>query len=328
MTITVQAPPLANRSARDELLVTMNRLMGRFRRVGWLLGEGRSGTTWLASLVDADRRSRHVFEPFHPKRTPELSDLMVPYLYVRPGTRQPLLERIMERVFTGRLHSPRTASSHRRLLYDGLLVKDIFANLLVPWVHQQLPDVRKVLLLRHPVAVARSKLQLDDWYWAREPADLLKQDELMEDHLSPFDGVLASGSSQLQKYVVMWCVSTLVPLRAFRPGELHVVFYENLRHHLERDLAPLLDYLGRPPPSPDALARVVGRPSRTSRLEGGRALVAPTDPAQGIDPVEFRRAMNSLDAFGLTGLYGGSPEPDPSVAAGLLAHDFTRAAQR
>ena len=34
--------------------------------VGWMVGSGRSGTTWLASLINADHTMREVFEPVHP----------------------------------------------------------------------------------------------------------------------------------------------------------------------------------------------------------------------------------------------------------------------
>ena len=33
--------------------------------VGWMVGSGRSGTTWLSSLLNADCTMREVFEPVH-----------------------------------------------------------------------------------------------------------------------------------------------------------------------------------------------------------------------------------------------------------------------
>lgn len=306
----------------DRVAMTANRILGRFDDVVWILGEGRSGTTWATSLLDPPGRLRVVFEPFHPHRTPELADLAGPYAYARPGDRHPRLEAVVDKIFSGRLLSPRTMPREKRWLYDGLVVKDIFANLIAAWTVSLHPEIRPVLLLRHPIAVAKSKLALDDWFWFREPVDLLADEALLEDHLSPFEAVIHDARTQLEKYVALWCISTLIPLKMMQPEQLVVIHYEVLRSDPHGEAARLATRLGRPDPDQSMVELVAQRPSRTSRSHEGVQQVARTDDlTEGIEPIAFQRAMGILDRFGLTGLYGGTSMPDPSVAVDLLSQE-------
>jgi hypothetical protein len=51
-------------TAAKQLLCSANRLSGRFDDRLLILGEGRSGTTWLMNLLNFDDRYRCLIEPF------------------------------------------------------------------------------------------------------------------------------------------------------------------------------------------------------------------------------------------------------------------------
>jgi hypothetical protein len=55
------------RHSRKSALVA-NYCAGRFRYpIVWVIGDGRSGTTWLMELINWRKTYREMFEPFHPR---------------------------------------------------------------------------------------------------------------------------------------------------------------------------------------------------------------------------------------------------------------------
>ena len=83
------------------------------------------------------------------------------------------------------------------------------------------------MLLRHPCAVANSKLKLG---WETHLDDFLSQDELMEDFLRPFKKGLENAADPF-KSIFSCGVENYVPLRQFKEGELLVIFYEDICKH-------------------------------------------------------------------------------------------------
>src|SRR5688572_637852 len=48
-------------------ILAANYRLGNYRERLWLIGDGRSGTTWAANLLNHRGRYRQLFEPFHPQ---------------------------------------------------------------------------------------------------------------------------------------------------------------------------------------------------------------------------------------------------------------------
>ena len=160
-------------------VMSANRRRGNFRDAIWLFGDGRSGTTWVSELINWDRSYREMFEPFHPKKIRRMRGMRL-HQYIRPGdSDHPFLRRASD-VFSGRFSSPRVDHANWSLSYRGLLIKDIFANLLAGWAAQQFPAVKMVLLIRNPFAVALSKSKRRRWSWLTDPSELLAQPELVD----------------------------------------------------------------------------------------------------------------------------------------------------
>ena len=47
-------------------VMAANYYLGSYQDAIWLVGEARSGTTWVSDLINWDKRYREMFEPFHP----------------------------------------------------------------------------------------------------------------------------------------------------------------------------------------------------------------------------------------------------------------------
>lgn len=156
---------------------------GNYKDIFWIIGDGRSGTTWIADLVNYRGTYRKMFEPFHPQLVTGM-DIIQPHQYIRPDDSNHPLNVPAQDVFSGAFFNYRVDSRNRRFRYDGIVIKDIFANLLAKWATQQHPHIKTVLVMRNPFAVALSKAKKSDWLWLKDPLSLLSQQHLFEDHLA------------------------------------------------------------------------------------------------------------------------------------------------
>ena len=133
----------------------------------WVIGDGRSGTTWLADLINYESQYQLIFEPIHSQRSRELNEFDT-FTYRRIEQEDIKLERFTRNIFSGKVfpaHS--TVSTGHAMCPDKLIVKDIFAHLIAKWVLHRISGIKLVLLMRHPFAVALSKTNHDDWYWMK-----------------------------------------------------------------------------------------------------------------------------------------------------------------
>jgi Sulfotransferase family len=276
----------------------------------FLAGSGRSGTTWLSEVIEHKGRYRYVFEPFDPARVREFGHFRSKQ-YLRPDDgREEFLEPA-RLALTGALRSPRTDRFNRAFVARRRLIKDIRANLLLGWMHANFPGMLIVLLLRHPCAVVTSRLALG---WKDNLDETMEQEELVEDFLSPVEAEIRAARDDFERHLFLWCIDNYVPLRQFARGEIHLAFYENLLESPEDELKSLFDFLGEDPD--DRAHGKLGRPSPLSRKD------APVPSVDGwrrhVGASRVERACEILALFGLDGIYGKGPMPDPSGAYALM----------
>jgi len=294
-------------------IMAINYRLGHFRDAVWLFGDGRSGTTWVSDLVNWDKSYREMFEPFHPRMVWGMRQICL-HQYIRPGDSGHRFLRRASDVFSGKFCSARVDHANWRLWYQGLLIKDIFANLLACWASQQFPRVKPVLLIRNPFAVALSKSKRKTFHWLTDPSELLAQEPLVQDHLQPFEDVIRGvGDDFIQRQVLIWAILHYVPLRQFESGRLQVVFYEDVVRHPERELLRLFRYLR--PDSVDSMMKgaleIVARPSRVTGKKK-KAAGGPWPIGQWRDEVsaeQLREGLKILAHFGLDQLYGDGAMP-------------------
>ena len=141
---------------------------------------------------------------------------------------------------------------------------------------------------------------------------LLEQERLVADFLHPWEDAIRDARDTFERTIFLWCVETLVPLRQFRPGEVHVVFYEHLVREPEQEVARLFGHIGKSMDGFDVERLKV--PSLTSRRATSAAWTG-ADRVESwkkkVTPEQRRRALEILELFGLDRIYTDDAMPRP-----------------
>lgn len=296
-------------------LASLNYHLGNYKEPIWLVGDGRSGSTWVSDLINWDRRYREIFEPFHPYIVKRVQDFSL-FQYLKPDDTESYLADFLRSVFSGEFKHLRADVSQPRLFYDGLLVKDIFANLLIPWVNQNLPHVRKILLIRNPFAVALSKQRLKDWTWLTEPQLLLEQQPLYEDYLAPFEEVIRTvGDDLIERHILIWAIIHYIPLMNLDSDDIYILFYEDLVSHPKEELERLFNFLGRDTSEGENLFNRIYKPTRTShgftKALSRESLLDSWKDSLSTQTID--RGMRILEKFQLEAIYEDRLKPNKAA---------------
>lgn len=298
-------------------LASLNYHLGNYKEAIWLVSDGRSGSTWLSDLINADRRYRELFEPFHPYIVKKVRDYSL-FQYLRPEDQGSPLCDFLTSVFSGEFKHLRADVSKPRLFYKGLLVKDIFAHLLMPWVHHNIPGVKKVLLIRNPFSVALSKQRLKKWTWMTEPKEFLNQPALYSDYLKPFSEVIQSiGDDFIEKQVLIWAIIHYVPLKNLNSQDLHIIFYEDLVTRPAQEIERLFNYLELSYDQGESLNQRIYKPTRTSKnfsQELSRDSLLDSWKNQ-LSAQQIDKGMEILEQFQLSKVYEDNLTPSRDALA-------------
>lgn len=278
---------------------------GDYRRSVFLAGTGRSGTTWITNIINYANAYRLMFEPFHSQRVDIVSHFGY-RRYLRPDNHDKAFIEPAKVILSGRIKNAWIDKLNRKLIAKKRLIKDIRANHLLKWIKTHFPEVPIILLLRHPCAVAHSKLKLN---WQAHLEGFLAQDELMEDFLAPFRAEIENAQDIFEKHIFMWCVENYVPLKQFKVGEIHVAFYENFCAKPEQEIKGLFSFLGET--YDRRVFNAVREPSALSRKDS--SILSGKSLTEGfknhITDEQVRRTVEILSVFGLQKIYSEDSRP-------------------
>lgn len=313
-------------AALSSSVVTVNYLMSSLKLTSgetiWLVGDARSGATWLANMINHHRRYRFMFEPFHPILSP--MSWFEPFQYLRPDCEDLRLSTAADDVFSGRFQHRRVDQFNSISLKKGLVIKDIFTHLMMGWVKKRYPNVKIVLMLRHPCAVAVSKTRLKEHaMWSSDVGRLLSQPDLVDDfvHRSSREA-MRHANTYFENMLAIWCIIHYVPLCQFGREHLHLVFYEELCTNPEDEIRRLLAFLGHD--SGDLEPRLIAQlrtPSQTCRDDS--AVYTNADLISWwrseLTRSQINKASQILEAFGLSRIYqGDTTMPSRQAAESFL----------
>ena len=300
-------------------IIELNYRLSNYNEVIWLIGDGRSGTTWVSDLINYDKRYREMFEPFHPQLVSDMS-FIKPHHYIRPDEFNGEIERISSDIFSGKFTHKRVDSGNRLGLYNGLLIKDIFANLLCYSASLRFQKVKPILLIRNPFSVALSKHKKKNWFWVTEPLDLLSQTTLYEDYLIPFEGIIRKTSAKknyILNQILIWSIINYIPLRQFEPENIHVCFYENIYTEPCNEISKILKFTRglNSDPQINLSKDIINRPSRVTGAESN--LLSNTSPITSwkneLTPHIIEEGLKILQCFGFDNLYDEKSMPNKNV---------------
>ncbi len=281
----------------------------------FVAGMARSGTTWVADLINHDGRYRVLFEPFFPKRVREATDFA--YLqYVPPGSDHAALSAAAKTILSGSLRNPWVDRDNQRRFYFRRLINDIRCNLMLKWLSDSAPRMRVVLVVRSPFSVANSWLRLG---WGAVPGSertdidmLLAQPALCTAFPSLKETYARiDRDDPFQRLILEWAILHHVPFQQFPRGKLYVLHYESLLLDFEAEIARLFTFLDAPPPNAMVHSRDYHghSPSRTNWLKRDfsgdkHALISEWKTA--FSQEQLTKANEILAAFSLDSTYASS----------------------
>lgn len=265
-------------------------------------GSGRSGTTWLAEVVNHDNHYRLVGEPFTREHVPMVRHF-ARLQYIRPDDDGDGYYEPVRAILEGRVRTPWTDNGNRRVFARSRLVKDDRCTLMLAWMRRRFPALKIVFIRRHPCAVAYSRCLA---HWRVRPRDVyFSQPQLMADHLEPLRDLIAAPRPEFEAHVIDWCIENVVPQRQFGADDACYVDYDALVADRAAEFGRVFAYLGRA-----FTAKAAERSKRRSATTFlGRDRVKRRKRGEmkhwydELSASEVRGAMEIVKRFGLDGLY-------------------------
>lgn len=206
-----------------------------------LAGTGRSGTTWISNILNFDNEYRYIFEPFSNTYTKECHGFAYKQ-YLRENDNREYFIRTARMVFSGKIGNKWIDKFNKRLFCKKKLVKDIRVNFLLKWIRKHFPEIRIIFVIRHPIAVAYSRMKLG---WDTHLEEILDQDELIEDFISDKIAKIKDCNSEFEKHIYLWCLENYVPLKTLVKSDAYVVSYEKFCLQPEQESQRLLHWVGK-----------------------------------------------------------------------------------
>src|ERR1700736_3364439 len=185
-----------------------------------LVGAARHSTNLVANILNFDNEYQDSVEPFRLRGEAGMFSF-ARWKYIPSYHHDAEVLKIAAAILSGQIANP--ASDPLQQNNDvGLLVQELRAHLWLGWLHSNFPDVRIVLLFRHPLAVISSRVTFE---WRSYLSQTLSQAELLTDHLERFRPLTQGPRTVLERHAIMWCIQHYVPLKQFTRGEIHLAFF-------------------------------------------------------------------------------------------------------
>jgi hypothetical protein len=202
-------------------------------------GSGRSGTTWIADTLAACKRCTQTFEPWNAEHSVSVPrwgrSCGFPGPYLRPKDQHESWHDFMAMLLKGEISNSWTRQDWRllrkpfttlplaeRFAYGIIrkhgvrkargaevqIIKDIRANLMLAWAHENF-SLPVVFVIRHPCSVVASRLRLG---WSDDLGELELQPTLRADFLGRHRDVINGAKSPVERLAVLWCIENIVPI--------------------------------------------------------------------------------------------------------------------
>ena len=220
-------------------------------------GMARSGTTWVGKML-ASGDARYIGEPLNVDY-PGVFGLGVHHWYEDVAARDAVFQRRLRFWCCGgfdaldqlksvqrpadvlRVGKRYVEHLHRLLGATGVVVKDPYAVLSLPWFAENGFSV--VVVVRHPLAVVGSMKALG---WSVDPANFLSQPQLMQTALAEFreelTDQLRSGAGDVERNALLWKMIYRTVAASDLP--ITVVRQEDLSRDADHGFAELFRSLG------------------------------------------------------------------------------------
>jgi hypothetical protein len=228
----------------------------------FLSSMGRSGSTFLSNIINHDNRFRVLFEPFRHDIVEQAKEFVYPF-YLRPDNVNVRYYLSAKKIVSGRVGSQWINKENNCSFPKARLIKDIRSNFFLKWLKNRFPDLKVILLMRHPCAVVHS------WISAGFGDGRISRERLLENHhfVSDMDDNLlkayTKAETDFERLIFFWCFHYYVPLRQFDPRDIYLLFYEKFIMNPEDEARKLFQFLGYDYSEDDVL-KSLSKPSSTT----------------------------------------------------------------
>lgn len=209
-----------------------------------LTGTPRSGTTWVGQILAAADGFALVNEPLGLKMPGVERAGFSWATHWEPDDERPAGEAVLRRYFTGRGMTVKLLMRNQlgAFVNRGLIVKEVKANRLLPWIVRRFTLRGIIHLVRHPCAVVSSQM---GHFPVRDPcvADNFRYLEQRMPHLLDWAKSLRG---EWQERALTWSLDQLVPLGVPEPRPWITLHYETLVLEGERELERIFTQLELP----------------------------------------------------------------------------------
>lgn len=216
-----------------------------------ICGSGRSGTTWLGELINYKNEYRTIFEPFHKNRVRAWEAFGHRFYFPVNDESKELFD-ACENILSGKLRDKWSSTHNTKFIANSRIVKEISINNILPYIHKHFPKLKIIYIYRNPFFVANSRLRLN-WHLEVDQTVVtdinvfLKQKELMDDYLYPFEDLFKDTSlSYFEKEIIFWCCENYIPLNQMKESDYFIkTSYESLLNDSEEELRRIFWFLGK-----------------------------------------------------------------------------------
>ena len=212
------------------------------KRPIFIVGHGRSGTTWVGRTLAVADRAIYYYEPCSPVITGH-GGLDTWFRYLRIGERDALFVHAFDSVFGGLPFGYGWHWGFHNRLWPNyqIIVKDVASLMSLEWVAERY-DPAMMIILRHPCATILSEIDKETPVeYSREI--LLKQPNLFEDHLEPYRGHIENAHTPLEILATVWAARYRVVANALvKHPEWPVLYYEDVCSDPLPEFMRIFDY--------------------------------------------------------------------------------------
>ena len=276
-----------------------------YRNTIFLTGSGRSGTTWVQEIINTHNEFRVMFEPFHSDKVSLLNG-WYNRQYIRNFDQSDNFISPANIILSGSIRHKWIDRHNYRMFAKKRIIKDIRTQLMLKWIKTNFPEIPIIMIMRHPCAVANSRIRAN---WGTFLNEFIAQEQLVNDFLSPFIKYIKESNSTFENQLFMWCIENYVPLKQFNPGEILLIFYENICSNPQNEISKILNFLNI---NYDYnYIKKSKKPSSVSHKDS--AIISGGDFIKKwksfISANQINRAVQILSIFGLQNIYNESCYP-------------------
>ncbi|MCP4672183.1 MAG: sulfotransferase [Desulfobacula sp.] len=269
-----------------------------------LSGVARGGTTWIAEIINTNNNYRYNFEPLHTNYVPLFEDFILNQ-YISPESNNSYYIEKIERLLSGRMHNLWTDRFNKKIFYDRMLIKEVRMNLMLSFIRKIFPEVKIVLLLRHPFAVANSRINLG---WNGYIKSFCDQTKLVKEHLESNIPNIQTCVSDFEKQICMWCVQNSIPLSQLRfDKNTYICFYEHFCINTYKETKKLFEWLNMESSNLDK--KNLNRLSKLAKKNSSDTMLFLEAWKKRFSSREISRGLEILSWFGIEEIYGREPIP-------------------